>query len=42
MTSQPVHVEPDETISRAGLDQGAPDASAILTKSLIRAFQNSA
>lgn len=40
VTTEPVHVEPDETMSRAALDLGADEVAATLTRSLIRAFEN--
>lgn len=37
--SEPAHVEPDESISRAALDRGADEVSATLVRSLLRSFQ---
>jgi hypothetical protein len=42
LSSAPLHLEPDETVSRAALDQGAGEVASTLARSLIRAFQNSA
>lgn len=37
--SEPAHVDPDESISRAALDRGADEVSATLVRSLLRSFQ---
>lgn len=42
MSNSSAHVQPDETVSRAGLDLGAAEVSANLTRSLARAFHQSA
>jgi hypothetical protein len=39
--SAPIHLEPDETVSRAALDRGAGEVASMLARSLVRAFQNS-
>jgi hypothetical protein len=40
--SEPVRVEPDESVSRAALDRGADEVAATLVRSLIRQFQENA
>jgi hypothetical protein len=42
LSSAPLHLEPDETVSRAALDRGAAEVASMLARSLLRAFQNSA
>ncbi len=41
MESGPVHVLPDESVSRAALDRGADEVAATLVRSLIRNFTES-
>lgn len=41
LSSAPLHLEPDETVSRAALDRGAGEVATMLARSLIRTFQNS-
>jgi len=41
LNSAPIHLEPDETVSRAALDRGAGEVASMLARSLVRAFQNS-
>lgn len=38
MDSSPVHIEPDETMSRSALDRGADEVAASLARTLLRAF----
>ncbi|NYJ18538.1 DUF4062 domain-containing protein [Glaciibacter psychrotolerans] len=38
--SEPVRVEPDESMSRAALDRGADEVAATLVRSLLRNFQS--
>ncbi|WP_458112125.1 DUF4062 domain-containing protein [Arthrobacter sp. R1-13] len=40
--STPLHLEPDETVSRAALDRGAGEVASTHARSLIRVFQMSA
>ena len=40
MTSDPVRVEPDEKMTRAALDRGADEVATILSRALLRQFDN--
>lgn len=39
--NEPVHVEPDETMSRSALDRGAGEVAATLARTIIRGFTSS-